>query len=86
MVQTTLWLEAAKQLARDRKISLDEAIEGQSAKIPMGDLTQVEDVAAAVSFLASDDARHITGSKIVVDGGLFGCGILSGRYAAPTRD
>ena len=39
--------------------------------IPLGRLGQPEDVAAVVAFLASDDARYITGSTVVVDGGLL---------------
>jgi NAD(P)-dependent dehydrogenase (short-subunit alcohol dehydrogenase family) len=32
-------------------------------------LAEPEDVAAAVAFLASDEARHINGHVLVVDGG-----------------
>jgi len=39
--------------------------------IPLGRLGQPEDVASMVAFLASDDARYITGSTFVVDGGLL---------------
>jgi glucose 1-dehydrogenase len=39
--------------------------------IPLGRLGQPEDVSAVVAFLASDDARYITGSTVVVDGGLL---------------
>jgi glucose 1-dehydrogenase len=39
--------------------------------IPLGRLGQPQDVAAVVAFLASDDARYITGSTMVVDGGLL---------------
>jgi NAD(P)-dependent dehydrogenase (short-subunit alcohol dehydrogenase family) len=38
-------------------------------RIPMRRVGQPEDVAAAVAFLASDDARHITGSMLLIDGG-----------------
>ena len=38
---------------------------------PMGRLGQPEDVAAAVSFLASDGSRWITGAALPVDGGLL---------------
>ena len=38
--------------------------------VPMGRLGSVDDMAAAFSFLASDDAAYITGVNLVVDGGL----------------
>lgn len=37
--------------------------------VPLGRLGTPQDVAAAVAFLASDDAAYITGTTIVVDGG-----------------
>lgn len=40
-----------------------------SAKIPMRAINEPEDIAAAVAFLASDDARRMTGQSLVVDGG-----------------
>ena len=38
-------------------------------RIPLRRVGQPEDVAAAVAFLASDDARHITGTSLLIDGG-----------------
>jgi 3-oxoacyl-[acyl-carrier protein] reductase len=40
------------------------------ASIPAGRFGQTDEVAAAVRFLASDDAAYITGAVIPVDGGL----------------
>ena len=37
--------------------------------IPLGRLAYPDDVAAAVAYLASDDARYVTGITIPVDGG-----------------
>ena len=37
---------------------------------PMGRLGDVDDIAASILYLASDDAKFTTGSEIVVDGGL----------------
>ena len=39
--------------------------------IPLGRMGTVEEVAALVSFLASEEAAYITGSTYVVDGGLM---------------
>lgn len=40
------------------------------AKIPLGSFGAVEDVAALVRFIASADARYITGQVMAVDGGM----------------
>lgn len=45
---------------------LDEAVKAT----PLGRLGTAEDIAAAVSFLASDDAAFITGQVLRVDGGM----------------
>lgn len=39
-------------------------------QVPMGRMGDAWDVANAVLFLVSDEARYITGQKIVVDGGI----------------
>ena len=39
------------------------------AKTPLGRIGQPSEIAAAVAFLASDDASFITGQTLVVDGG-----------------
>jgi len=49
--------------------SLEEIVAEESQRIPVGRLGQAEDIAALVVFLASEPARHITGTTIQVDGG-----------------
>jgi len=44
--------------------------------VPLGRVGQPEEVAAAVAFLASDDAAYITGANLPIDGGL-GMGVGS---------
>jgi 3-oxoacyl-[acyl-carrier protein] reductase len=42
-----------------------------AAQIPLGRLGTVDDVAAAVCFLASDEAAYITGHVLAVNGGMY---------------
>ena len=50
---------------------LPEAIKtGVLGQIPMGRFGEPEDIAAAVTFLASAEARFITGQTLTVDGGM----------------
>jgi len=44
--------------------------EERIAQTPMGRLATPEDIAPGALFLASDDARFMTGSELVIDGGL----------------
>jgi NAD(P)-dependent dehydrogenase (short-subunit alcohol dehydrogenase family) len=44
-------------------------IERIKATTPAGFIAEPEDVAGVVAFLASDDARYITGQTLLVDGG-----------------
>ncbi|HVW46319.1 MAG TPA: SDR family oxidoreductase [Solirubrobacterales bacterium] len=50
--------------------SLEEFKEGMRSGIPMGRLNQPADVAAAILYLASDEAAMVTGFNLVVAGGV----------------
>ena len=51
--------------------AIDEFTTGITAKVPMKRLGQPEEIAGVVAFLASQDASYITGTELVVDGGLL---------------
>jgi 3(or 17)beta-hydroxysteroid dehydrogenase len=72
-VRTPLWDRQAEEVARALGVPVAEVIEEGRTDCPLGDFTLPEDVAAAVAFLASDGARHITGTQLIVDGGIFDC-------------
>ena len=46
-----------------------EVIDKVRNSVPMGYVAEPDDVAGVVAFLASDDARYITGQSILIDGG-----------------
>ncbi len=49
-------------------------IAARNAQVPTGKMGDAFDVAHAVLFLVSDEARHVTGAEIAVDGGLSAAG------------
>jgi 3-oxoacyl-[acyl-carrier protein] reductase len=56
----------------DMTASLSEQLkENMLAHIPLRRMGRPEDVAAAVRFLASDDAAYITGHVLSVNGGMY---------------
>jgi 3-oxoacyl-[acyl-carrier protein] reductase len=56
----------------DMTRDLDEAVKEKiRAEIPMGTMGTPEDVAGAVMFLASADARYVTGQCLHVNGGMY---------------
>ena len=55
----------------DMTAVLSDKVKEETAKmIPMGSFGEPEDIAKAVAFLASEDARYITGQVLCVDGGM----------------
>lgn len=60
--------------ATERTVSVPDYEEGWAAIIPTGRIAQTSDIAAATLFLLSDEARHITGQSLTVDGGWVNVG------------
>jgi len=49
---------------------VDEMIRVRDAQCPMGRMGDAWDVAYAALYLASDEAKYVTGTELIVDGGL----------------
>ena len=56
--------------ANPEKIDWPQIDRQRAKRIPLGRVGTPWDVANAAIFLASDDASYITGTEIVVDGGV----------------
>lgn len=70
VVRTEMWENTVRQRAQEHDETFEEAASFWTSRIPLGAPQAPEDIAAAVAFLGSDDASNITGSRIVVDGGM----------------
>ncbi|HEY8569975.1 SDR family NAD(P)-dependent oxidoreductase [Microbulbifer sp.] len=55
--------------AAQRGVDYQEAMATNNADVPTGRITKPEEVAALCAFLCSDQARQITGTAMLIDGG-----------------
>lgn len=71
LMNTPLVEKLATQFASSETgLDRDAFYERRHAQVPMGHMGEAWDVAEAALFLASDAAKYITGTEILVDGGL----------------
>ena len=69
VVFTSLWDEQIKTYAAKRDMPVEDVKPYLEAKIPLGRIGTVEDVARAAVFLASEDSSYMTGQAMNVSGG-----------------
>ena len=48
----------------------DKAREHSRRRIPIGDFGAPEDIAYGILYLISDESRFVTGTELVIDGGM----------------
>jgi NAD(P)-dependent dehydrogenase (short-subunit alcohol dehydrogenase family) len=69
-IRTPMMNNIIERVGRDTNMGQAAAEDVFRGQIPLGAFQEPEDIAHAVLFLLSDEARFITGSQIVVDGGM----------------
>ncbi len=70
IVKTPLMKKVAEDLANDAGKSVEWGWSQFTKYITLGRLSESEDVAAAVAFLAGPDSDYMTGQTLVIDGGM----------------
>jgi NAD(P)-dependent dehydrogenase (short-subunit alcohol dehydrogenase family) len=68
-VRTERWAGLVDAMARDMKISHEEADQLAPRSIPLGRIAECDEVANLVTYLASDLAHFVNGTMIEIDGG-----------------
>jgi 3-oxoacyl-[acyl-carrier protein] reductase len=68
-IATERLMSLLEERARLAKASLEDVVGIEERRIPLGFLGEASDVASLVAFLASDQARYVSGVTIQVDGG-----------------
>lgn len=69
-IRTPMMNAIIERVGRDTNMGTNKAGEVFDAQIPLGCPQEPEDIAHAVLFLLSDESRYVTGTQLVVDGGM----------------
>jgi NAD(P)-dependent dehydrogenase (short-subunit alcohol dehydrogenase family) len=64
-----IWTPLVAKLAEDSEQGAEAFRAALDAKHPLGQVGQPDDIAWGVVYLASDEAKFVTGSELVIDGG-----------------
>ena len=76
-IETPIWIKMAHggelPASTDRRNSdvMEEARAASIAATPLGFPGEPSDIAAGIVFLASDESRFVTGTELVIDGGVM---------------
>lgn len=64
-----IWTPLVEQLAKNSPEGAQAYRRELDARHPIGSVGEPDDIAAGIVYLASDEAKFVTGSELVIDGG-----------------
>src|SRR5512133_314201 len=64
-----IWTPLVEELARNSPEGLEAFRRKLDSRHPIGHVGEPDDVAYGIVYLASDEAKFVTGSELVIDGG-----------------
>jgi len=64
-----IWTPLVEALGRESPQGVEAFRRELDEKHPIGHVGEPEDIAAGIVYLASDEAKFVTGSELVIDGG-----------------
>ncbi|EMO4452538.1 (S)-acetoin forming diacetyl reductase [Klebsiella michiganensis] len=70
IVKTPMWAEIDRQVSEAAGKPLGYGTQEFAKRITLGRLSESEDVAACVSYLAGPDSNYMTGQSLLIDGGM----------------
>ena len=70
IVKTPMWAEIDRQVSEAADKPLGYGTQEFAKRITLGRLSEPEDVAACVSYLAGPDSNYMTGQSLLIDGGM----------------
>ncbi len=68
-VDTEMGRAGIRGIAKEMGVTEEEGYERAAAMAPLGEVLSPEEIAGLAAYLASDEARNVTGQAIVIDGG-----------------
>jgi len=73
IVRTDMMNGIIDRVGRERNLEVEQAGAAFESQVPLGCPQEPEDIASAALFLLSDESRFITGTQLIVDGGMTLC-------------
>lgn len=69
-IKTDMFDALLEHFSKMADMSFEDMEKEWISRVPLAELGEPDDIAYGVLYLASDEAKHVTGTKLVIDGGI----------------